>query len=110
MAGNTLTDDYWANDILWQLSVFAYNISVMMRQKKDKYKKQEHRNFIDWFIAVQAKITQSRHQIELKMYEHHFYKDAWVEKTDKVVFPFILLLSVIVLTNVDIGFSCFQVL
>ncbi|MCK5137375.1 MAG: hypothetical protein KAR19_16445 [Bacteroidales bacterium] len=39
MAGNTLTDDFWANDILWQLSVFAYNISVMMRQKKDKYKR-----------------------------------------------------------------------
>jgi hypothetical protein len=29
MAGATLTDDFWANDILWQLSVFAYNISVM---------------------------------------------------------------------------------
>jgi hypothetical protein len=38
MAGSALTDDFWANDILWQLSVFAYNISVMMRQKKDKYK------------------------------------------------------------------------
>ena len=52
MAGNTLTDDFWANDILWELSLFAYNISVMMRQKKDKYKRQEHRSFIDWFIAV----------------------------------------------------------
>lgn len=39
MAGSTLTDDFWANDILWQLSVFAYNISVMMRQKKDKFKR-----------------------------------------------------------------------
>ena len=47
MAGSTLTDDFWANDILWQLSVFAYNISVMMRQKKNKFKKQEHRTFID---------------------------------------------------------------
>ncbi len=79
MAGNTLTDDFWANDILWQLSVFAYNISVMMRQKKEKYKRQEHRSFIDWFIAVPAKITRSGHQVELKMYEHHFYKDAWEE-------------------------------
>jgi hypothetical protein len=79
MAGNTLTDDFWANDILWQLSVFAYNISVMMRQKKDKYKRQEHRSFIDWFILVPAKITRSGHQVELKMYEHHFYKDAWEE-------------------------------
>lgn len=84
MAGNTLTDDFWANDILWQLSVFAYNISVMMRQKKDKYKKQEHRSFIDWFISVPAKITRSGHQIELKMYEHHFYKDDW-EELDRLI-------------------------
>jgi len=84
MAGGTITDDFWANDILWQLSVFAYNISVMMRQKKDKFKKQEHRSFIDWFITVPARITRSGHQIELKMYEHHFYKDAWQE-LDKLI-------------------------
>ncbi len=34
MAGATLTGDFWANDKLWKLSVLAYNISVMMRQKK----------------------------------------------------------------------------
>ena len=39
-----------------------------MRQKKNKYKKQEHRSFIDWFISVPAKITRSGHQIEIKMY------------------------------------------
>ena len=74
MAGATLTDNFWANDILWQLSVFAYNILVMMRQKKEKFKRQEHRTFIDWFIAVPAKITKSGHQMEIKLYEHHFYK------------------------------------
>ena len=84
MAGNTLTDDFWANDILWQLSVFAYNISVMMRQKKNKFKQQEHRSFIDWFISVPAKITKSGHQIELKMYENHFYRDAW-EELDRLI-------------------------
>jgi len=41
MAGATLTDDFWANDILWQLGVFAYNLSVMMRQKKNRFKRQE---------------------------------------------------------------------
>jgi len=41
IAGATLTGDFWANGILWQLNVFAYNISVMMRQTKDKYKRQE---------------------------------------------------------------------
>jgi hypothetical protein len=47
MAGSMLTDDFWANDLLWQLSVLAYNVSVMMRQKKNKFKQQEHRSFID---------------------------------------------------------------
>jgi len=84
MAGATLTGDFWANDILWQLSVFAYNISVMMRQKKDKFKRQEHRTFIDWFISVPAKITRSGHQTEIKMYENHFYKADWKE-LDKLV-------------------------
>ena len=84
MAGATLTDNFWANNILWQLSVFAYNISVMMRQKKDKFKRQEHRTFIDWFIAVPAIITNIGHQIKLKMYEHHFYK-AELEEFDKLI-------------------------
>ncbi len=74
MAGATLTDDFWANDILWQLSVFAYNLLVMKRQKKNKLRRQEHRMFIVWFVAVPSKITRSGHQVELKLYEHHFYK------------------------------------
>ena len=84
MAGATLTDDFWANDILWQLSVFAYNLSVMMRQKKSKFKRQEHRTFIDWFILVPAKITRSGHQMEIKLYEHHFYKADW-EELDRLI-------------------------
>ena len=84
MAGATLTGDFWANFILWQLSVFAYNISVMTRQKKDKIKRQEHRSFIDWFISVPPKITRSGHQMEIKLYEHHFYKADW-EQLDTLV-------------------------
>ncbi|OFY02662.1 MAG: hypothetical protein A2X05_03725 [Bacteroidetes bacterium GWE2_41_25] len=79
MAGATLTDYFLANDILWQLSVFAYNLSVIMHQKKNKFKRQEHRTFIDWFIAVPAKITRSGHQMEIKLYEHHFCKADWEE-------------------------------
>ena len=54
-----------------------------MRQKNN-HKKQEHRSFIDWFILVSAKITSSGHQIELKMYENHFYKDA-CEELDRLI-------------------------
>lgn len=79
MAGSTLTDDFCANDILWQLGVFVCNLSVMMRQKKNRFKRQEHRTFIDWFISVPAKITRSGHQMEIKSYEHHSYKADWKE-------------------------------
>ncbi len=79
----TLTDDFWPNDILWQLGVFAYNLSAMMRQKINRFKRQEHRTFINWFISVPAKITKSGHQMELKLYEHHFYKADW-EEFDKL--------------------------
>ena len=48
------------------------------------HQKQEHRTFIDWFIAVPAKITSSGHQIELKMYEQHFYKVEW-EELDRLI-------------------------
>jgi len=56
----------------------------MMRQNKNKFKRQEHWTFIDWFISVPAKITTSGHQIELKIYEHHFYKADWQE-LDKLI-------------------------
>lgn len=55
-----------------------------VRQKKNKFKQQEHRSFIDCFIAVPAKITKSGHQIEIKMYENHFFKDAW-EELDRLI-------------------------
>lgn len=79
MAGGTLTNDFWANDILWQLAVFAYNISVMLRRKKDRFKRQEHRTFMDWFVKVPARITRSGRRTELKMYEHHFFREDWEE-------------------------------
>ncbi len=98
MAGATLTDDFWVNDIIGQLSVFVYNLpaSWRVRQKKNRFKRQEHftllnlscrttyltgQAFIDWFISVPAKITRSGHQMELKLYrlsrlsgKYHFYK------------------------------------
>lgn len=79
MAGGTLTQDFWANDILWQLAVFAYNISVMLRQDKEKFKRQEHRTFKEWFVEVPAKITHSGRSVELKMYENHFFREDWQE-------------------------------
>jgi hypothetical protein len=46
--------------------------------------RQEHRTFTDWFIKLPAKITRSGHKSEIKMYEHHFYKNDWIE-LDRIV-------------------------
>ncbi len=79
LAGKTLTDDFWANDILWQLNCFAYNISVMMRSKHKKFKRQEHQTFREWFIVVPGKIISGGHAKEVKIYENYYCKSNWIE-------------------------------
>lgn len=79
LAGKTLTDNFWANDILWQLNCFAYNISVLMRSRHKKLAGQEHKTFRDWFILVPAKLVSSGHSIEIKIYENYYYKGNWLE-------------------------------
>lgn len=78
MAGKTLTDDFWANDILWQLNTFSYNISVMMRYK-NKFHRQEHKTFREWFINVPGKLVSGGHKTEIKMYKQYYQKDDWIE-------------------------------
>jgi hypothetical protein len=47
MAGNTMIDDFWVNDILWQFSVLVYNISLKMCLKKSKFKQKKRRSIIE---------------------------------------------------------------
>jgi hypothetical protein len=79
LAGATLTDDFHANDILWQLNVLAYNLSVMMRYKVKKLWRQEHATFRDWFINLPAKLVHGSRQVTLKIYENYYHKDSWTE-------------------------------
>jgi hypothetical protein len=77
LAGKTLTNDFHANDLLWQIGVFAYNLSVMMRYKIKKYWQQEHNTFRDWFIDLPAKILTGGRQIKMKIYENYYFRDDW---------------------------------
>lgn len=79
MAGKTLTDDFWANDILWQLQTLAYNISVTMRHKHKKIRRQEHKTFREWFICVPAKLVSSGKVTEMKIYNAHLFKAQWLQ-------------------------------
>ena len=84
-AGETRTDDFHVNDILWQLSVMAYNISVLMRYESDyTIWRQEPKSFREWFILVPGKvITHSRKTI-VKMSTHYLYAKEWTRFADKV--------------------------
>lgn len=78
MAGKTLTNDFWANDILWQLNVLSYNLSVIMRFKIRKFWRQEHTTFKEWFIELPAKLVNSGRQLTLKIYQNYYFKDDWL--------------------------------
>lgn len=85
LAGKTLTNDFHANDLLWQIGVFAYNLSVMMRYNIKKYWKQEHNSFRDWFIELPAKILTGGRQIRIKIYEKYYFREDWENFTKALV-------------------------
>jgi hypothetical protein len=84
-AGQTITNDFHVNDILWQLSVLAYNISVLMRYESDyKIWKQEHKTFREWFILVPGKVVTRARKIIVKMSKHYILSKEWVRLTEKI--------------------------
>lgn len=77
-ASQTLTDNFSANDILWQLSVLGYNLSVMMRYEADiKIWRQEHMTFFRWFINVPGKVIRTARKVTVKMSRHYWYANKW---------------------------------
>ena len=84
-AGQTITNDFHVNDILWQLSVMAYNISVLMRYDSDwKTWKQEPKSFREWFIAVPGKVVTNARKTTVKMSKHYIFAKQWVRLADKI--------------------------
>lgn len=85
LAGKTLTNNFHANDILWQIGIFAYNLSVMMRYKVKKHWKEEHNTFREWYIDLPAKILIGSRQITMKIYQKYYYRDDWENFTKALV-------------------------
>jgi len=84
-AGQTITNDFHVNDILWQLSVMAYNISVLMRYDSDyKTWKQEPKSFREWFILVPGKVVTNARKTTVKMSVHYLYAIEWGRLVEKI--------------------------
>jgi hypothetical protein len=77
-ASQTVTDNFHVNDILWQLAVLGYNLSVMMRYQADyKIWKQEPLTFMRWFINVPGKVVHSARKVFVKMSVHYWEATKW---------------------------------
>ena len=76
-AATTLTDDFWANDILWQLAAYAYNLSLHVRIGAPMIYKQEHRTFREWFIGIAAEVGSQSKALEIRLYRHYFFRQQW---------------------------------
>jgi hypothetical protein len=84
-AGKTITNDFHVNDIMWQLSVIAYNLSVIMRYESDfKTWRQEPKTFQEWFISVPGKVVTNGRRTTVKMSKHYIYAKEWKRLADKV--------------------------
>ena len=76
--GRTITRDFWVNDMLWQLSQLAYNISIMIRYDTDFWAWcQEHTTFRRWFICVPGKVVKSARRVTVKMPKEYYWKQKW---------------------------------
>lgn len=77
-AGCLLTQDFWANEALWLLSVLAYNIVIWLRKFTDAQSwREEPATFRSWFVQLAGKLVASGRNVYLKMYEAYYYKERW---------------------------------
>ena len=84
-AGKTITNDFYVNDILWQLSVIAYNLSASMRYDSDfKSWRQEPKTFREWFISVPGKVVTNGRKTIVKMSRHYIYAKEWERLAAKI--------------------------
>src|SRR5699024_3773780 len=77
-AGTTLTHQFWANDMLWQLGVLAYNLSIWLRRLTGTAAwRQEPRTFREWFIRCAGKLTCHARRPALKMQASYHWRPRW---------------------------------
>ena len=78
LAGQTRMRNFHGNDILWQLSVLAYNISIIMRFTACKKTwREEYKTFRDWFVKIPAKVVSSSRNIYVKMAKYYHAAHRW---------------------------------
>lgn len=78
-AGSTMTNNFYANEMLWLLSTMAYNIGVMARHRSRKQREKEHKTFSNIFVTVPGKLTNLSGKMYLRIYEQYYFYKQWLE-------------------------------
>jgi hypothetical protein len=84
-AGTTLVNESWANALLWQLAVLAYNLSVWLRRLTDPVSwRQEPRTFREWFIRCAGKLVDHARSYSLKMQASYYWRSGGRRSTSSL--------------------------
>ena len=85
-AGTTVVDHFWGNDVLWQLGVLAYNLSIWMRYLTCRTSwRQEPATFRNWFIRTAGRLVCHARKYTLKLQKHYYYRQQWPLIYDKIL-------------------------
>jgi len=77
-AGTTIVNHFWGSDVLWNLAVLAYNLTIWIRYLTDrKIWRQEPATFRAWFIRVAGKLVYHSRRYILKLPRNYYYRDTW---------------------------------
>src|SRR5699024_2421052 len=82
-AGTTLTHPFWANAMLWQLGVLAYNLSIWLRLLTEAWR-QGPSTFREWFIRCAGKLVYHARRWVLKMQASYHGRPRWEAIYQKV--------------------------
>ena len=80
-AGTTRLNSFKANVILWQLAIYAYNLTIWLRYlcADRKYWRQEPATFRRWFINIAGNLVYTARQFYLNMQKFCYYKNEWLK-------------------------------
>ncbi len=83
-AGRTMTQNFFANEILWILAIMAYNIGNMARLKLKLKGGMEHKTFKVKFVIVLGKVVNNGGRTVLKVSRKYGYYEEWIHLDQKL--------------------------
>ncbi|MCD6205046.1 MAG: transposase, partial [Candidatus Marinimicrobia bacterium] len=75
------------NDVLWQLGVLAYNLTIWMRCLcRRKSWRQKPNTFRNWFIRVAGRLVYHSRLYKVKLRKYYYYRKDWLMIYDKIAY------------------------